>query len=319
MAWDFPPSAGSRASVTRLFPGRRCRPSTVASRVTGAFLDRWGDIIHFLDDDVEVPPFLFRETLDRFRRDPGLVGLGGPNLTPVDSPWREHAFGAAMTSPFAAPLVRARYEGKSRQIAGPAAAHRLILCTLAVRRAAIPQDLTFRDRLLSNEENLFFHACAERGLKLAFCPRLYVYHARRPYLGPFARQLFKYGSGRGQQGRLCWRSSPPLFYAPAIAWALAIGLVGIARTDWLAAVLAVYALGSFLGALASPTARALGFRGVIAVTSLTPLVHGAYGLGLWWGAAGAPSWDLLRRIPARASWRIWRDWVGVARPLHQEG
>jgi len=235
-----------------------------------------GEILYFLDDDVRVPRGLFQQVLARFGSDPELAVLGGPNRTPPESPALEKAFGAVMTSGFAAPLVRRRYEAAAAD--RPAGEHELILCNLAVRRSLIPQSLRFQRGLKSNEENLFLFQCQASALKIRSSGRCYVYHRRRKDLTGFVRQIFSYGYGRAQQTLRAPASAHPLFLVPAFS--MALGPLAVALKPGL---IALYVAGALLGALFSKEARACG---VVRTALLTPLVHGAYGLGFWAGC-----WD----------------------------
>lgn len=249
------------------------------------FQEALGEVLYFLDDDVEIPPGLFREVLRRFDADPELAVLGGPNLTPPESSAWEWACGAVFTSAFAAPLVCRRYSAGGKERTG--GVHALILCNLAVRRAAIPVDVRFRAGLRSNEENLFLHECERRRLKIRSSPRCAVFHRRRSTVAGFVSQVASYGYGRAQQ---CFRapaSNPIWFLVPPAVVAAGPGLV--IRFPWL---LALYAAGALIGALGSREARQRGWGGLFGAASLTAVVHLAYGVGFWravWDAARGKS------------------------------
>lgn len=181
-----------------------------------------GEIIHFLDDDVVVPPDIFSNLLMRFATDPDVAILGGPNITPADSPWNEKLYGAMMTSAFAAPMIRRRYMSHARENERETSERELILCNLAMRKAMIPPAVRFRDTLLCNEENLFLYDCRRHRLKIRFSAAIFVEHRRRGTLSRFLAQILRYGTGRGQQTAIAPRSCHPAFLAPAIA--VAIGL-----------------------------------------------------------------------------------------------
>lgn len=242
------------------------------------------DHILYLDDDVEVAPHLFATVIRYLDNHPDIAIIGGPNLTPPDSPRVEHAFGAVMTSFFAAPMVRARYGGRARKESVPTTGRELMFCNLAVRRASIPPDIRFRKGLKSNEENLFIYECSRAGLKSKFIPSAYVYHHRRPSLRLFTRQIFSYGFGRAQQTRLTPGSLHPAFLVPPLAWVgLIVALFSPVLRPWIPVVMAAHLVVSVLASLESPTVRALGVSGVLSMGPLTMLVHAAYGLGFWKG------------------------------------
>lgn len=239
-----------------------------------------GDIIYFLDDDVIVPGHLFKLVSRRFREEPKLAILGGPNLTPPDEPWLGKIFGAVMTSSFAAPRVRARYGADCSGPFEAAGEHQLILCNLALRRSAVPENLRFATHLVSNEENLLLYHCKRLGLKAVFSPEAYVFHHRRRGVLAFASQVFSYGFGRAQQTLAAPRSCHPLFLVPS----LTLLFVGVALPIsglrvFLIPLLIVYAALAFVAALASRTVAALGILGALFCIPITAVVHVAYGVG----------------------------------------
>lgn len=272
-------------------------PRTVARN--RAFSARDFDIVYFLDDDVEVPEPLLARALERFASDPSLAVLGGPNLTPPASTFQEKLYGAVMTSPFAAPMVRARYEASRGD--RPATERELILCNLALRRRAIPEGLRFLDHLRGSEENLFLFECRERGLEARFSPELQVFHHRRSTLPSFVRQIFWYGYGRAQQTWLAPRSCHPAFLAPSVACLFAATGAAIPSLRGLTlTLLAVHAAGGLLGAVASREMRGLGARAVALAPPLTLIVHAAYGTGLLVGL-GQAALTSARALGCRAA------------------
>lgn len=240
------------------------------------FTESRGDILHFLDDDVEVPAALFHDVLARFDADPSLAVLGGPNRTPPCSPWQEKVYGAVMTSPFAAPFVFRRYAESLGDRDG--SEHDLILCNLALRRSRIPEGLRFEDGLRSNEENLFLFECRRQGLRILASGQCFVFHRRRSTLTGFLRQILSYGFGRAQQTWRAPSSTHPAFLVPAVCLVL-----GPLALTWQPSLGLVYLAFAALGSVGSRSVRELGPLGGIAVVGLTPLVHGLYGLGFWAG------------------------------------
>lgn len=247
-----------------------------------AFTLARGEVLYFLDDDVEVPSHLFHEALSLLERYPEIAVLGGPNLTPPRSTPAEQVFGGVMTSFFAAPMVRVRYGGKETRALCRADSRHLILCNLAVRLKEIPSDLRFREVLASNEENLFLHQCKARGLKMAYARDLFVYHYRRKTLQAFLAQIFSYGKGRGQQTRIAPFSCHLLFLAPSIFFGF-LGILGWILPHGLAGIFGVYCTFCFLGSLASKSVRCLGVKVLFRVSILTPLLHLVYGGGFYVG------------------------------------
>ena len=251
-----------------------------ASARNRAFENEDCDLIHFLDDDVVVPPHLFCAVFTRFRALPELAVLGGPNLTPEDSRLPEKLFGAVMTSPFAAPLVRSRYTA-SQNAEFFATELNLILCNLVIRRSHLPESLRFRENLKSNEENLFLYECRKLDLQCRYSSEVWVHHRRRASLTEFSRQVSSYGHGRAQQTLARPRSCHPAFLVPALACAALLG-----AWHWpipSALLLAGYATLSLGAGFFSAEIRRHRVLGLLSMVVLTPLVHISYGLGFWRG------------------------------------
>lgn len=245
-----------------------------------ALAESTGDVVYFLDDDVEIPWHLFDLALETFRNDPKLAILGGPNLTPPSSTLQEKCFGAVVTSPFCAPKVWRRYAASQCEIPEEADQHELILCNFAVRRSLVWPRLRFLPHLTSNEENIFVFEGQRLDLKICRLNSLYVYHCRRSSLPSFLRQIRSYGTGRGEQMVLFPSSIHAGFYLGLFLPLLAFPLLVVAPV-FLTSLVAFYALGGFIGALLSQECRKLGPVGVLAVTLLTPAVHLTYFCSIW--------------------------------------
>lgn len=151
-----------------------------------------GDVLLFVDDDVILQPSMLRRLRDLADRLPAVEVFGGPNATPPGSPFFQVVQGAVLASLVGSGPVRRRY---GKHPPGPADERFFILCNLAVRRDAM---LSFPSDLICAEENAVLLAMRESGFAMHYDPELVVFHSRRPDLGSFARQMYKYGFGRGQ-------------------------------------------------------------------------------------------------------------------------
>lgn len=248
----------------------RGRARALAARLAAA------PIVHFLDDDVIVPPGLFSATARRFSQTPDAAGVGGPNLTPPDSGAFERAVGRVLSSRLGAWRMRARYApvGPARR----AGEECLTLCSLALRADADgPAGLRFPERLVSAEENLLLERIEAAGGRFLYDPALFVWHRRRRDLRGFLSQTFKSGAGRGQAALLLPRCLKPAHLAPAALAAyllllpLAAGLPG--------GLLPAAAYAAALAAEAALAARDEGPLAGALVAALIPLHHLAYAAG----------------------------------------
>ncbi|MCB9253852.1 MAG: glycosyltransferase [Bdellovibrionaceae bacterium] len=286
----------SNNPVPGLYWEQRGRGSLASHRNFALSIAR-GRIFYCLDDDVEVPEFLFAEVLRFFDEHPDVGVLGGPNKTPVLSSRNQKLFGAVMTSWFAAPWVRRRYgAGGGESLAD----FDLMFCNLAFRAAALPPRLRFVETLRSNEENTFVSCCTASGIKHRFIDAFYVYHERRAYLSGFLKQIASYGHGRSQQIRLGWTWSQAGFLVPPAVFALAANLLATGSLQALATLTAIHQLLAFCSVVVGrDEIRALPVTQRISLVPLIGLVHLAYGFGFWRGILlGSPRvWPGLKAFP----------------------
>jgi succinoglycan biosynthesis protein ExoA len=236
-----------------------------------------GELILFIDDDVEAHPNLL-ERLARLAGELPEVGVfGGPNLTPGGSTRFQVIQGAVLGSIVTSGPIRRRY---GKHPSGPADERSLILCNLAVRRSAMRP---FQADLACAEENQMLLELERHGVKMRYDPELVVYHERRDTPGGFCRQVYKYGYGRGQVMRRNPRSFRLAYVAPSatciyVAVLPALSLAGSWTLAPLAAYCAVVAAG---GAKVAYSLKRIGTWAP--ATGLIVMVHACYGVGVMAG------------------------------------
>lgn len=238
-----------------------------------------GRLLHFLDDDVVVPPRLFAATAARFDGDPSLAAAGGPNMTPPDSSAFETAVGHLLSTRLGAWSMRARYRpvGAAR-VAGEES---LMLCSLAFRADADGSDgLRFDERLASAEENLLLERIRRRGSRAIYDPDLFVYHRRRSGWRGFLTQTFRSGAGRRQTASRLPSILRPVHLAPPL---FALYLAALVIRPGAAAALPLAAYAAWLVLETAAAARAHGWRVAARCAALTPLHHLAYAAGFLLG------------------------------------
>ncbi len=259
------------------------------------------DLLLFLDDDVTFPDSLVRDVVSLAASRPEVGVFGGPNLTPPDSSLFQYVSGAVLGSVVGTGPVRRRY---ARHSAGPADERFFTLCNMAVRADVME---SFPPTLSGGEENAVLHAMAVRRIAMHYDPDLIVYHERRPTFGAFARQMEKYGCGRGQVMARRPGSTTPAHCLPLVflAWLVSLPVVAVLWSPWYLLSAALYGVAL----LAAGVAVAVGFEklsavrraGVVLVAAgLTATVHACYGVGVLRG--------LLRRRRTPAS--VWQHLSG---------
>lgn len=234
-----------------------------------------GNLLLFLDDDVVVDPRLLKRLARAAADHPEVTVFGGPNLTPPGSSRFQIAQGAVLGSFVGAGPVRRRY---GRHPEGLADERFFTLCNLAIRRSAM---ISFSPDVTGGEENALLVELARREGAMLYHPHLHVFHERRARLLPFIRQMYKYGSGRGQVITRDLGGLRAAYLAP------------VALLLYLAALpMAVASIGPVAGAplvLYVAAALATGFRvgwpmrdpaATCVAIFLIPVVHLSYGIGL---------------------------------------
>ena len=239
-----------------------------------------GDLLLFLDDDVTVDPGLLRRLQDLADRHPECDVFGGPNDTPPHSSRFQVVQGAVLASIVGSGPVRRRYGAHPP---GEADERFFILCNLAVRRRVM---VTFSPDLLCAEENEMLAELAHRGARMHYDPSLVAYHERRATFAGFARQMHKYGRGRGQVLVRRPGTFRPAYLAPS-ALLVHLALVPLLLTAvGPVAVAPIVAYGGAVAACAAWIARTLRRPADIALAAgLILTLHACYGAGVLRGAA----------------------------------
>jgi glycosyltransferase involved in cell wall biosynthesis len=296
-AWELLVAADRERRVSELVMARF--PDATIGLVTGAFpgaarnflIERArGELLLFLDDDVVVRADLLARLGHLATRHPHETVFGGPNQTPRGSTSFQMVQGAVLASLVAAGPVRRRYGAHP---AGRADERSFTLCNLAVRREAM---LPFSSELVCAEENAVLAALSSRGDRMYYDPELVVYHERRPTLSTFARQMHKYGQGRGQLLVRRPATFRPAYLIPSLVLLYAIAAIVAAVAGWR---LALAPLAVYLAAVVAAAVRiqvSVHRRFVVPqALVLVMTVHVCYGVGVLRGL-------VKRRRQSVASW-----------------
>ena len=250
-----------------------------------------GDLLLFLDDDVIVPPLMLHRLVELARNHPEASVFGGPNTTPPGSAYFQRVQGAVLASIVTSGPVRRRY---GHHPPGPADERFFTLCNMAMRRDSMRD---FDPTLTGGEENHLLIGMSTQGLGMQYDPNLNVWHHRRASLSSFARQMFKYGSGRGQVMVRSPRHQRLEYLLPALLlvyWPLLPVLASINVAVAAPGLLYLLAVGAASTKIAwrmhQPTAAPVAF-------GLILTVHFLYAFGLVDGVRI----QLWRRLRARRS------------------
>ncbi|GFE62735.1 glycosyltransferase [Geobacter sp. AOG2] len=242
-----------------------------------------GEIVYFLDDDSLTSPGFLKVVAGHYR-DPQVAAVGGPSLTPATDSILQRSIGAALASPLGGGGMRNRY--RAQGVARRTDDSELILCNLSFRRERFLACGGLDERLYPNEENELLDRMRHDGAGLIHDPSLAVFRSQRPTWRLLCRQFLNYGRGRAEQTLISRRIQPAsLLPALFLVYVLAVPLL-VRSLAWLP--LAGYgALVLLCAAVEAAKARAPGMFPRLAL--IYPIIHLAYGAGLWWGLLGALS------------------------------
>lgn len=151
------------------------------------------EFIFFFDDDVIIPKGSIEKALQVFQKNPEIMALGGPNLTPTKNSFMQHCFGHAHASFFTGLHTVSRY--RTLKKLKKVTENNLATCNLAFRANILKKNY-FNPYFYANEENELLGRILAEGHVLGYCPDFFVYHHRRKNLSGYLRQIFKWGEGR---------------------------------------------------------------------------------------------------------------------------
>lgn len=240
-----------------------------------------GSVLALCDDDVVVHRDWLRNLASHFE-DPRVAIVGGPNLSPSDANLRERCSGHIFSSLLGSAQMSTRYQPTDSAVK-EAEETDLISCNMAVRKSVM-EKFGFPEEIWPNEENIFCHRVKKNGYKLLYDPKAIVWHRRRSVFVPHAKQVFRYGHGRGRMMRLYPGSAkvvhmlPSFFILFLLAGALLSLLNGFIFTIYSAALLA-YATSVLLTS-AKIAVRERDLKTFLMLPLAFLLHHCAYGLGL---------------------------------------
>jgi GT2 family glycosyltransferase len=235
--------------------------------------------IWFLDDDVSVPEETFQK-IQLMVKDPSVDVFGGPNLTPMNSSWRQHIIGALLENPFVVGPVSQRYRQNPKRNIFSSDDRALMLCHLFVRSSLFQSEL-FLPGLLCGEENYFLCVLKERGAYMVFSSQIPVYHERREAFGSFLVQIQKYGLGRGQllralgPHRMGWFS---WCFAGGFLFCLSILILG--NSGGIFWIMGAYAILFLLAVIWMLTSSVSSIRTFLISLVLIPALQAQYFRGL---------------------------------------
>lgn len=217
-------------------------PTEQRNRCIAMAVEPW---IYFLDNDSVTGAGTFcalRKVLEAY---PDAAVVGGPALLLPTAEPVQQAADAVFSSSMAVGKIASRYSARGGMRL--TSDNELILCNLFVRRDVFDCVGLLDSRLYPNEENEFLDRVRKAGLQIVYDPGVVIRREQRRTIGAFARQVFTYGRGRGEQTRLS-----PASFRLSLAIPIGFTLYLLALLPVAAALALAGAPGVLLGAVAAP-------------------------------------------------------------------
>lgn len=265
----------------REIPTGRIRP---AEKRNIGIREARGSIVVFLDDDAYPAPDWLERALAYFTI-PGVVGVGGPGVTPPDDPLMAQLSGLVYACRLVSGGARHRYlPDRVREVDD------FPSCNLFVTTEALRQAGGFRVDYWPGEDTLLcLDLTHTHGGRLLYEPRALVYHHRRRLFLPHLRQVGRYALHRGlfanrfpQNSRRLAYWMPSLFVLGLVTGAAAAPLHPWLRLAYLGAILLYLAVTFVFAYTRRPASWLLVWLGIMG----THLVYGVRFLqGFFFGAA----------------------------------
>jgi cellulose synthase/poly-beta-1,6-N-acetylglucosamine synthase-like glycosyltransferase len=244
------------------------------------------ELVAIVDDDTFLPAQWLEHAVGAFA-DPRVAFVGGPNLTPEDTPYLGKLIGHVQSSYFGSFRMASRYNiGEKRLNADET---ELIATGVYRRKLAIDAYQALGEKIFGSAwENILLTWMSERGYLISYDPELSFFHERRSGLGSFFRQVFKSGSGRARYFKVHPRQSIKKGYmiTPACfaLYLLSLPLL-VLRTSVAVLPLMLYLLVA-LGVSAAFSVRNHDPKATILLPLLFLTQHLGYGLGFLYGLLG---------------------------------
>jgi len=151
-----------------------------------------GDIIGFIDDDVECSSRWIRTAYEFFSSFPDAAVAGGPDLLPAVAGLGERISDILLKTPFIGSGVLAHREPVSdRKIVSPS---QLALCNLFIKKRLLSELDGFNAGLgyIGEDTEFLYRAVKKAGARIFYRADMIVYHRRRKFPAGYIRQRFAY-------------------------------------------------------------------------------------------------------------------------------
>lgn len=243
-----------------------------------------GKYLVFLDDDAVID-FDYLLNAERFFKENKDIDLvGGPQLTPKDDGYFARSCGYVFESWFATFKMSHRYSKKKLNL--DVDEFSLTSANCIVKKEVFRKIKGFDTRLFPGEDPEFYYRAKKNGFKLAYDPRIIIYHRRRADVKGFLKQFFKYGYVRLKKERINktkFNEINPVIYIPSL---FLVYLVLLPLLHYQLGNIMLYPLALYVAlVLLFGTWQMIMHLALLEYPMMLliyPLVHISYGLGMIW-------------------------------------
>jgi len=182
-----------------------------------------GEYIVFLDDDGVIESDYLINVERFFERHSYIDIVGGPQLTPKDEEGFALISGYALSSWFGAWKISNRYSGKEEKLDVDetfVTSSNLICCKEVMKK------IKFDSKLFPGEDPKFISDAKKEGFRVAYSPKIIIYHRRRADINGLIKQIFSYGRVRPLKESFFETMKMPFFFIPSLFLIYLILLVG---------------------------------------------------------------------------------------------
>jgi len=234
-----------------------------------------GEICALIGDDT-YPRSDWLKYAIKYFRDPEVVAVGGPGLTPPNDSMMQHASGLVYSSLMGGGFASFRYSAKRERLCDDLPATNLL-----VRREALLQIRGVSVPFRSGEDTLLCMKLSELGKKMLYAPDVVVFHHRRPLFRPHAHQVLNAAIHRGYFAKRFGGNSRRIGYLlPSlsiicVSILFLIAMLTPKAMQLIFIIAGFYTIGVFLSALA--VAKRLNLAFIVSLGII--LTHLTYGVG----------------------------------------
>ncbi len=246
------------------------------------------DIIAFIDDDAIVHIDLLKNAEEFFKEHPEIDIVGGPQLTPLDEKGFARISGYALSSKFGGWSTSNRYGIKKLNLN---ADDTYLTTAIMFCRKNVFKKVRFDENLFPGEDSKFVLEAKKAGFRIAYSPKLIVYHKRRPTIKKFVKQIFNYGKVASSRISFLELIKQPFFLVPSAFLIYLIFLlvfidlelfnINLIPNLILFFPLIIYGILDISFSIYE-SFKNRDLRGILFLPLIFPLLHLSYGIGLIW-------------------------------------